>query len=226
MGAMMALGALSYALVLQLHAEYWSFSSFIVPKETLLAFWLLVSGGFLVAFDLPLKIREMLRGLCNAVVASFFLLISLILLKYIYQSSGFISGFVWSRLGLFLGGLSLLVMPVFRKEIIESLQGMSQSKQEQRSVGIWFVANKIVGALGNLCIQYALFLGSLVVIQALSGLQFAFVFLLALPFSYRFPELFREKLYFNDWLQKIIALALIGLGIYFSVMSGAKLFLL
>jgi hypothetical protein len=112
----------------------------------------------------------------------------------------------------------------FRQEIIASLHEASRSRRESVSIGIWFFSNKIIATLGNLCLQYAIFLGPLVVIQALSGLQFAFVFLLALPLSYRFPVFFQEKLFFNDWVQKIVALTLIALGIYFSAQGGVPLF--
>jgi uncharacterized membrane protein len=224
MGVFMALGALVYAFVLHISADDWDGQFIFGHVQNILAFWLLVSGGFLVVFDLPLRAREILRGIRNTIMASGFLAVSLIMLKHVYTVEGFVNGFVWSRIGLFLGGLSLFFIPKFRQEIAASLRAMSQSKREQRSVGVWFMINKVVGALGNICVQYAIFLGSLVAVQALAGIQFAFVFLLAVPLSVRFPVFFQEKLSINDWLQKIFAFALIGLGVYFAAQSGARLF--
>lgn len=225
LGVLMALIVLMYALIIQVVTGDILTQSLAGYTENILAFWLLVIGGFLMAFDMPLRPRDAFPQIRNILLASLLLSVSLLLLKHVYSLSGFVSGFVWSRLGLFLGGLSLLCIPSLRQEIIRSLSDASSSKREQASVGIWFVANKVIGSLGNIFVQYAIFLGSLTVIQALSGLQFAFVFLLAIPLSYRLPKLFQEKLYFNDWLQKIVALVLIGLGIYFAALSGVKLFI-
>ncbi|MDD5084107.1 MAG: hypothetical protein PHT88_04260 [Candidatus Moranbacteria bacterium] len=224
MGAFMALGALTYDFASHINRLDWLHHPFLGRSENILAFWLLLIGGFLVAFDLPFHIRDIFRGIRNTSAASAFMVVSLVMLKQIYFAEGFVNGFVWSRMGLFLGGLSLLLVPTFRKEIIGSLSDMSRSKREQRLTGSWFVANKVIGALGNFLVQYAIFLGPLVAVQAFSGVQFAFVFLVAVPLSIRFPTLFGEKLYFNDWLQKVVALTLIGLGIYFSALSGADLF--
>jgi hypothetical protein len=232
LGTFMALCALIYTFLVPFIAQFiFVFANTTQPSqfsaphpETILAFWLLLIGGFLVAFDLPLRARDIIPGIRNTVSASILLTASLIILKYLYVSDGFVSGFVWSRLGVFFGGLSLLLIPTFRREIIASLHDTSQSRRAQLSIGMWFFANKIIATLGNLCLQYAIFLGPLVVVQALSGIQFAFVFLLALPLSYRFPVFFQEKLFFNDWVQKIVALTLIALGIYFSAQGGVPLF--
>jgi hypothetical protein len=232
MGVFMALGALLYTFVLQVMAGDWTTLTFSGHTETLLAFWLLLSGGFLITFDLPLRTRDIFRDVKDTAIASAFLVVSLIMLKYVYSLEGFVNGFVWSRMGLLFGGLSLLFVPTFRQEIRESFyetsrhaKGRMKSGRDQASIGLWFLTNKIIGSLGNILVQYAIFLGPLVVVQALSGVQFAFVFLLVIPLSYRLPAFFQEKLYFNDWFQKVIALILIGLGIYVSAMSGVKLFL-
>lgn len=224
LGVLMALLVLLYAFMLQVATGNLLERVASGYSETILAFWLLLIGGFLIAFDLPLRKQDTYPGIRNVTTASLFMIASLIMLKYVYSLEGFVNGFVWSRLGLFLGGLSLLLVPSFRREIITSLHDMSQSGRKQASVGLWFILNKVVAALGNVCVQYAIFLGSLVAVQALSGLQFAFVFLLAIPLSLRFPSFFQEKLSFNDWLQKALALALIGLGVYFTSLSGTELF--
>lgn len=225
MGALMAIGALVYDFVLRLRLNHWVVAPLNGHYESSIAFACLFVGGFLITFDIPFKTKDIMRGIRNTFIASVFLITSLILLKYVYSAEGFINGFIWSRIGLFLGGLSLCAIPIFRKEILENFHDTQQSKSEKSSAGIWFMLNKIIGSLGNVCVQYAISIGPLVVVQALSGVQYAFVFILAIPLSFRFPIFFQEKLYFNDWVQKIGALALIGIGIYFSAIGGTSLFI-
>lgn len=225
MGALMAIGALTYDFVIRLQSNHWALAPANGHYENSIAFACLFVGGFLITFDIPFKIKDIVRGIQNTLIASIFLIASLIILKYVYTVEGFINGFTWSRIGLFLGGLSLFMIPVFRREIMDNFHDTKQSKNEKSSVGIWFVTNKIVGSLGNVCVQYAISIGPLVVVQAMSGVQYAFVFLMAVPLSFRFPVFFQEKLYFNDWVQKISALVLIGVGIYFSTLTGTKLFM-
>ncbi len=231
LGVFMALLVLMYAFSMQFITGDILNRSLHGYASNITAFWLLLIGGFLMAFDLPLRKTDAFPKIHNVALSSILLVSSLVILKHVYHTSGFVSGFVWSRIGLFLGGLSLFIIPVFRREILTSLNGMSESRSEQASVGIWFVTNKVLGALGNVFVQYAIFLGSLVVVEALAGLQYAFVFLMAAALSTRFPNLYQEKLYCPDWLhcsdwvQKIIALILIGLGLYFSSVGGSATFL-
>lgn len=188
---------------------------------TLLSFWLLVIGGFLVAFDLPLRPRIMFRGFRDILLASVLIGVSLALLKHVYEREGFIDGFVWSRIGAFIAGLTFLAVPRMRREIEESFRGASRSRKEAARTGAWFVVNKLSGALSALAINYAVFLGPLTLIHALAGIQYAFVFVLVVVSSHWKPEFFEERLLLNDWLQKIAALILIALGLYYAALSGA-----
>jgi len=80
----------------------------------------LLVGGFLISFDLPIKSRKIFAGFYNSLVSGVFFAVAYFMFKEIYDGSdnGFINGFIWTRLGLFLGGLSLFLFPKFRKEII------------------------------------------------------------------------------------------------------------
>ena len=224
MGSLMAIVALLYSMLAQVLLHGFESIRISEYSTSLLSFVLLLAGGLLVTFNLPLQRVDIFRGIRNTFFASIFLISSLIMLKYIYDDEGFISGFIWSRAGLLIGGLSLLLVPKFRHEIILSLHGMRTTTPTVTTMGIWFLVNKTAGSLGNTLVQYALSIGSLVVVQVLSSVQFAFVFLLIAPLSMRFPKLFHEKFTLSNWIQKGLALILIGIGIYFSSISGAKLF--
>ena len=185
---------------------------------------LLIGGGLLISFDLPLRKGEHVPFLPLA-TAGIGMGISLLLLKQGYEESNFVSGLIWSRLGMFAGGLSLLLVPVFRRQILGQAKETMTEPKRATSTGMYFVLSKTCAGIGAFLIAYAISLGSVSFVQALSGMQYVFLLMLALPLSLRFPQIFGERLYFWDWFQKIGAIVLIGAGLWLSATSGVELLL-
>lgn len=185
----------------------------------LFALVLLIAGGLLIAFDLPLRKGERLPLM--VLVAGTCLAISVLLLKVAYRETDFVSGLVWSRIGMFLGGLSLLVIPRFRSQIL--VRSHARKRRFLWSTAFIFLANKSCAGISAFLISYATFLGPVSFVQALSGTQYVFLFLLAVPLTLRFPEIFGEKLFFWDWFQKIMAILLIALGLWLAASGGTSL---
>ncbi len=200
------------------------FSGSLQSLPVFLALTLLIGGGLLISFDLPLRKGEHIPFFPLA-VAGIGMGVSLLLLKQGYEGSNFISGLIWSRLGMFSGGLSLLLIPVFRHQILGQAKETPMEPKRATSTGIYFVLSKTCAGAGAFLIAYAVSLGSVSFVQALSGMQYVFLLMLALPLSLRFPQIFGERLFFWDWFQKIIAIILIGLGLWLSATSGVKLLL-
>lgn len=188
-----------------------------------LALLLLIGGGLLIAFDLPLRRGERIPA--SVVMAGIAMGVSLLLLKYGYADANFVSGLVWSRLGMFAAGLSLLLVPAFRHQILAGSHRISTPSREAVHAGAVFVTNKICGGAATFLIAYAAFLGPVSFVQALSGMQYVFLLILALPLSFRYPQVFGERLLFWDWFQKVSAIALIALGLWLAATGGIKLFL-
>ena len=188
-----------------------------------LAFALLVGGGILIAIDFPFKRSESVSPL--VIVAGICMSISLLLLKYGYYwyDVNFESGFVWSRIGMFLGGVSLFVVPLFRKQILSGLRDHGIANKKNTKTGMLFLANKVSGGTAAFLMNYATFLGPVTFIQALSGIQFVFLLLLAWVTSTQYPHIFEERFGVVQWVQKGVAISLIFLGMWLSVMSGARL---
>lgn len=181
---------------------------------------LLLGGAFLIAFDLPLKPNDALMK--STLLAGVLMALSLIFLKTGYRNADFINGLVWSRLGFLLGGFSLFLIPEYRRAILASTHQMTVASKENFITGSLFILNKVFGAISTFLLTYAAYLGPVTFIQALNGIQYAFVLLLALPLSLYFPHIFEEKLMFWDWFQKGVAVALIGLGMWMAVHSGVN----
>ncbi len=122
-----------------------------------------------------------------AVLAAFLLSISIILIKSVYQNADFLSAFLTARSGDFLTGLALAVFfgkKLNLKENWQSLRG--------KTLG-WLGFLKVVVGSGLLVQHYAIFLGSAILVQALSGLQYFFVWLIVAVVAAIWKSLPREK---------------------------------
>lgn len=179
---------------------------------------LLLAGAFLIAFDLPLK--QMDAAMKSTLLSGSLMALSLLFLKTGYKNADFINGFIWSRFGFVIGGMSLLFIYDFRKVILAECHVFASLNRRNLSTGLWFIVNKLCGALSMFCLTYAIYLGPITFIQALNGIQYAFLLAMALPLAIRFPHIFEEKLFFWDWFQKGMAVALIMAGMWLAVTGG------
>lgn len=183
-------------------------------------FLLLLFGGFFISFDLPIKSLKIFSGFKFAVLSGFLFAIAYSVFGYIYDDTGFVSGFIWTRVGLLAGGLSLFLFPKYRKEIWPTIQFSSKRKKKQAKRGTWFTiflffTNKISSSLASVFMNYAFAIGTVAYVQALASAQFVFVLVLASLASIKRPDIFEEKLFFWDWVQKIMSIVTIGAGVAF-----------
>ena len=179
---------------------------------------LLLTGAFLIAFDLPLKKNDALMK--STLLAGALMALSLLFLKTGYRNADFLNGLIWSRFGFIVGGFSLFIIPEYRRAILENTRSLSSSNKRDVTTGVLFLLNKIFGAVATFFLTYAAYLGPVTFIQALNGVQYAFVLVLAVPLAMKFPKVFQERLYFWDWFQKGIAVIFIGLGMWLAVTQG------
>ena len=198
------------------------FGEFAFTKEILAALVFFVMGGILISYDLPLRKNDTFP--LSAVIAGFLLGISLLLLKYGYTEISFINGLVWSRLGMVAAGLALLLVPVYRREILVHHEPKKMKSKQNIKTLLLFIANKSCAGFASFLIIYATKEGSVSFVQALNGIQYVFLLFLAIPMSVLFPHIFGEKLSFWDWFQKGVALTLIALGFWFASFGGVILF--
>lgn len=180
--------------------------------------FLLISGGLLISFDLPLKINinknKFFSGFYPSILAGVLLAIAYFLFKFVYMEQNFVSGFIWTRIGAFLGAFSLFAVSNWRREILRSFKNFEKPKKQEYQTGGIFVADKIVGGLSSILLNLAIMLGSVTVVNSLISTQYVFVLIAAWLVSRKYSKVFEEKLLFWDWAQKIAAIVLIGAGIF------------
>lgn len=184
------------------------FSTFLISErltfEQCVAFALLVFGGFIISY----RKKELFQkpfGL--AIIAALFFAIFWVITKYIYGETNFISGTVWVRTAVASISLFLLLPKKNRKLIFKKTDEI-----KPKTVG-FVAAGRILTIIAALCMYWAVFWGSVTLANALQGLQYAFVFILALLFFRKIPNL-KEELNREIIVQKIIAIILISLGLF------------
>lgn len=142
-----------------------------------------------------------------AMLASGLFALSFTLSKIVYLDQAFISGLIWTRLGLIAGALLVLVVPSVRKQIFTT------TKQAGKPTGVLFLLGQAIGASAGILQNYAVALGSVVVVNALQGTQFAILFILTSLLSRWFPKVLKEDISKKIILPKLIAITLIIVGL-------------
>jgi drug/metabolite transporter (DMT)-like permease len=202
-------------------------------ERQLLAFVILINGGILISVKhtrfyalketlnrfknifgnvlggIHAEYRPTERLLLNSVISALFFAAYYVLIKYIYLSQPFIGGFVWSRLGSFIGVIFILFVPDWRKKVIEQQRGNKSPKNL-----IFFLSVRVLAALAFIMLNWAISLGSVALINALQGVQYLFLIVLVFFLSTKYPKLLNEELGGGILLQKVIGVSLVTTGLY------------
>lgn len=188
-----------------------------LTKMSVFGVVLLVLGGLLISFDLPLKLkkRKFFAGFWLSLYAGSFLGVAYVLFKYVYVEQNFFNGFVWTRAGAFLGVLLFFLVPQWRKSILQSFKGAKKAKKENLRTGGLFVCNKLIGGTSSVLFNMAIGLGSATLVSSMISMQYVFVLLLAVLAGQKMPDVFEERMHFWDWAQKVIAIVIIAMGMWF-----------
>lgn len=206
-------------------------------ERQLLAFVVLINGGILISVKrtrfyalkevwerfrrifgdvlgpIHARYRPTQRLIINSVVSAAFFASYYVLIKYIYITQPFIGGFVWSRLGTFLGVLFILFVPDWRKLILSS----QKNARKPKNLG-FFLFVRLLAAVAFIMLNWAISLGNVALINSLQGVQYAFLILLVLFLSKKYPSILQEEMGGGVMLQKIIGISLICTGLYMLIM--------
>lgn len=174
----------------------------------LLAFFLLISGGFLISLEKNRTgFKENLKGIKFIIWTILLSAIYWVSAKYAFNGQGFITGFIWTRLGLVLAALLVLLWPAWRRQVFNSV------RQTTSGLSILMISDKFLSGFGSLFVHLALFGASASLVQAMQGTEYVFLLFLAIFLSKKFPQILREKASPEIFLQKALAILLIGGGL-------------
>lgn len=202
-------------------------------ERQLLAFFILINGGILISVKYTrfYMVREVIdrfknvfgdllgfihaeyrpaqRLIVNSVVSALFFAAYYVLIKYIYSSQPFIGGFVWSRMGTFIGVLLILFVPDWRGHIA----GYRHDAKQPKNL-IFFLAVRLFAALAFILLNWAISMGNVALVNSLQGVQYVFLILIVLLLLAKYPNFIKEEIRGGVMLQKIIGAALIGTSLY------------
>lgn len=178
-----------------------------LPRAFIPAFLLFVIGMTLIS-----HFRLSWKGLGDVAVSGVCFALTAVLIKLIFLHVGFLQGFFWSRMTNVLGALLLLAIPANRQAIFH---GYRRSSSKMKGLVIF---NKALGGSAGFLTLAAINLGSVSIVNAMAGLQFAFLLLLVSIGAQFFPHVFRGEVRKHNFPHQLYGV--------FCIMAGlAALFL-
>lgn len=168
----------------------------------LYGFILLVAGTFITSYFHLSKKSTMFLIIAGALFG-----FSTIFLKELFNQTSFWNGFFWSRLANIVGVMTLLLRPRNIQAILGNV------KTSSINVKMAVVANKIIAGFAFLMILYAIKLGNVSIINALTGVQFAFLLLLTILFVKKYPQYIFETTHYHAVARKAAATSIIAVGL-------------
>lgn len=181
------------------------------PRHNLRAFALLVVGGFVMFLSERLNLRRILPSIVLA--CGFFGLVN-VLQKVVFDNTNFVSGYVIFTVGTFVGSVLLLARPAWRRQIFASSE-----RAEPRS-RFWYFVNRFISGVGSFLIFYAIDLAHPAVVDAISGVRYAIIFLGAYLLTRVRPRWLRENFQGLTLAGKSAATLLIVAGLILLGLSG------
>lgn len=169
----------------------------------------LAAASFLLAREETTKHRGWHVGYMWGIVSGVLFAMSHLTAKAVYSGADFWPAFVATRFTIGLFGLLLLVAPA----VWRTFKSKSTRTRTHHPITI-VVGTKALSLVANSAIQYAIALGSVTIVNALAGLQYALMFVGILAFNAWRPGFFREYVSRRElWLESA-ALLLVMLGVY------------
>lgn len=203
---MTTIGAIQPVFILFLTWFIWGFKA--MSGLEMLAFLLLLAGTIIISFKKSASATK--DYLKVAVLAAALFSLDYILQKVVFTGMPFWQGFVWIRIFCFLFSLVFLLRRSWRKEIFQK-----KTIGNKKTQAIFFFTQSS-GGLANLLQSLAIFLvpaGFLPIINSLRGIQYVFLFLMTLFFTFFFPKILKEEISKKAVVQKIVSIILIVAGL-------------
>lgn len=203
---MPAIGAAQPIFILILTGIFWGFEA--VSTINFLAFMLLLVGSAVISVEKKFTIT--FHYLVLTMVSSLMFSLVYVFSKLVFLDQSFLQGLILIGLCTFLFVLLLLFDRDLRKQIF------SMKLNAQKNNGLLFLCTQGAGGIANLLQSLAISLvpvSYLAIINSLRGVQYVFLFIITLVFSFFFPKILKEDVSEQTIVQKIVAIVLIGLGL-------------
>lgn len=183
------------------------FSALFIPHTIigihLPAFMLMVLGTVMISKNGPHQ-RLAPRVLVAAFASAIFIGASDVLTKKIFLETGFISGFVLTRVGAGFGALIIFSVSSWRARIFS---------RPSAPAGAAFLGNRLLAGFGSVIFFYAISLGNPPILEALRGVSLLTVFVLTALCSRYAPRVLHESFTRASIVRKLAGTACIVIAI-------------
>jgi uncharacterized membrane protein len=179
----------------------------------MLGFALMTGGGFLMFFS---ERPQLKRVLPSVLLAAGLLGLVNVLEKLVYNQVNFVSGYVWFTIGTFAASIALLIPASWRKQIF------AESGQDDPRNRFWYFVNRFVSGVGSFLIFFAISRTHPALVDAISGVRYAVIFLGAFLLTKLRPSWLHES--FRGWqlVTKIAGTCLVAAGLILVALAGGK----
>jgi uncharacterized membrane protein len=184
-----------------------------MSRTQLLGFALMTAGGFVMFFSEKLPLKKILPPVLLA--SAIFGLVN-VLEKLVYNHTNFVTGYVWFTIGTFAGSMAMLLPPSWRKQIF------SESHQSTLRNRFWYFVNRFMAGLGSFLIFYAISLTHPAVVNAISGVRYAIVFVGAYLLTKFRPLWLKEDFTGMELVTKTLGTCLVVAGVVVVGLAGGK----
>lgn len=164
----------------------------------IIGFFILVAGA--LVFFIAEKKEFRRETIAYLFVAAILLGCSSVLSKQVFDSVGFIGGFIWIKMGEALCAISFLAVASLRKEIRASWGRV------QRASGVLYLSNRVLAAAGSVLMNFAISLSHPALVESAYGLRFVVIFAASWL-------ILRERFAAKHFWGKMIAALLVIIGL-------------
>jgi len=177
------------------------------------AFALMVGGAFVMFASEKLNWRAVLPSVILS--AALFGLIN-VLQKIVFNTTGFITGYVFFTIGTFLAAMALLVRPLWRRQILR------HSEEAPPKSKLWYFVNRFISGVGSFLIFLAISRSNPAIVSAIAGIGYSIIFIGAYLITRIKPEWLREDFRRRVLVGKAIATGVIIAGLVLVGLSGRR----
>ncbi len=173
------------------------------------AFLFLIIGSFMINYERKKSIS--LKSLASSTITSFFFSFHFIVAKHVYMVYPFWTTMIWVSVGGFIMAMIFFILfEDIRREIFVNRVTF------QKRTASFFLLSKVAAGAGGLLQNWAIFLApsvaTVAIINGLQGSQYAFLLIMTVFLSIKFPCIIKEEISKRIIFQKTLSIFLIMAG--------------
>ena len=188
----------------------WIFLGEVLTLYQYLGFFLVIVGGAMISIKKTTgRKRKISKALWLMVLSGIIFNVYVIMLKYIYNNYNFWHGFIWTKVGLFIGAITLFLSGRNRTALAFQFRRLTK-----RSSSL-LIGGGVMDFAANILFTVAIALGPVSLVGGLGNFQALFLLILIVFLAKYFPRLYKEAVSKGILGVKLISIILMLVGLWF-----------